>query len=57
MSALTAAKLADRELTETDLFNATRNVVPLSKTMQEQVEYIRRWAFDRAVRASPRDAR
>jgi SpoVK/Ycf46/Vps4 family AAA+-type ATPase len=55
VSALTAAKLADRELTETDLFNATGNVVPLSKTMKEQVEHIRHWAFDRAVRASPRE--
>jgi hypothetical protein len=24
--------------------------------MKEQVEHIRNWAFDRAVRASPRDA-
>ena len=36
--------------------NATARVVPLSKTMKEQVEHIRNWAFDRAVRASPRDA-
>jgi ATP-dependent 26S proteasome regulatory subunit len=55
VSALTNAKLADRELTESDLFNATGNVVPLSKTMKEQVEHIRHWAFDRAVRASPKD--
>ncbi len=55
ISALTAAHLQDRPLAETDLFNATGNVVPLSKTMKEQVEHIRHWAFDRAVRASPRD--
>ena len=30
--------------------------VPLSKTMKEQVEPIRNRAFDRAVRASPREA-
>jgi SpoVK/Ycf46/Vps4 family AAA+-type ATPase len=55
VSALTTAHLEDRALAETDLFNATGNVVPLSKTMKEQVEHIRHWAFDRAVRASPRD--
>jgi SpoVK/Ycf46/Vps4 family AAA+-type ATPase len=57
VSALTTAHLQDRELTETDLFNATGNVVPLSKTMKEQVEHIRHWAFDRAVRASPRETK
>lgn len=57
VSALTAAHLQDRALAETDLFNATGNVVPLSKTMKEQVEHIRAWAFDRAVRASPREGR
>jgi SpoVK/Ycf46/Vps4 family AAA+-type ATPase len=55
VSALTAAHLQDRTLTDTDLFNMTANVVPLSKTMKEQVELIRNWAFDRAVRASPRE--
>jgi hypothetical protein len=29
--------------------------VPLSKTMKEQVDHIRSWAYDRAVRASPRE--
>ena len=55
VSALTAARLADRDLTGKDLMNATANVVPLSKTMKEQVDLIRNWAFDRAVRASPRE--
>jgi SpoVK/Ycf46/Vps4 family AAA+-type ATPase len=55
VSALTTAHLQDRTLTDTDLFNMTANVVPLSKTMKEQVELIRNWAFDRAVRASPRE--
>ena len=27
--------------------------VPLSKTMKEQIDHIRAWAFDRAVRARP----
>jgi hypothetical protein len=55
VSALTTARLQDRDLTVDDLYNATGNVVPLSKTMKEQVDLIRNWAFDRAVRASPRE--
>ncbi len=55
VSALTAARLQDRDLSDEDLLNATNNVVPLSKTMKEQVDHIRGWAFDRAVRASPRE--
>ena len=56
VSALTTAKLQDRELTDDDLLNATAKVVPLSKTMKEQVDHIRGWAFDRAVRASPKES-
>jgi SpoVK/Ycf46/Vps4 family AAA+-type ATPase len=55
VSAMTRCRLEDRELTDKDLLDATANVVPLSKTMKEQVEQIRGWAFDRAVRASPRE--
>src|SRR5205809_707966 len=55
VSALTTARLKERQLTGEDLLNATANVVPLSKTMKEQVDHIRKWAFDRAVRASPRE--
>jgi AAA+ superfamily predicted ATPase len=55
VSALTRARLEDRELTDKDLLDATANVVPLSKTMKEQVDHIRSWAFERAVRASPRE--
>jgi ATP-dependent 26S proteasome regulatory subunit len=57
VSALTTTRLEDRTLKDVDLFNATNNVVPLSKTMKEQVDHIRKWAFDRAVRASPREFR
>jgi hypothetical protein len=46
-----------RDLTDDDLVNATSNVVPLSRTMKEQVDQIRRWAFGRAVRASQREAK
>ncbi|HUE30464.1 MAG TPA: AAA family ATPase [Verrucomicrobiae bacterium] len=55
VSALTTTRLQDRQLKDEDLYNATANVVPLSKTMKEQVDHIRKWAFDRAVRASPRE--
>jgi SpoVK/Ycf46/Vps4 family AAA+-type ATPase len=54
VSSLTTAKLADRELSGDDLLNTTAKIVPLSKTMKEQVEHIRAWALDRAVRAAPR---
>jgi ATPase family protein associated with various cellular activities (AAA) len=57
VSALTAARLQDRELADDDLVNATTNVVPLSRTMKEQVDQIRRWAFGRAVRASRREVK
>ncbi len=55
VSALTAARLEDREINDDDLLNATASVVPLSKTMKEQIDHIRSWAYDRAVRASPRE--
>lgn len=55
VSALTAARLEDRDIADDDLLNATANIVPLSKTMKEQVDHIRAWAYDRAVRASPRE--
>jgi hypothetical protein len=37
------------------LHRAATHVIPLSKTMREQVEHIRSWAYDRALRASPRE--
>ncbi len=54
VSALTKAKLADRDLTEDDLLGVAVSIVPLSRTMKEQINHIRSWAFERAVRASPR---
>lgn len=56
VSALTTVRLQDRSLAFEDLHRAAQNVIPLSKTMREQVEHIRSWAYDRAVRASPREA-
>ncbi|HLY16140.1 MAG TPA: AAA family ATPase [Bryobacteraceae bacterium] len=54
VSALTKAHLAEREITEDDLFTSVVAIVPLSRTMKEQINHIRSWAFERAVRASPR---
>ena len=53
VSALTQARLEDREVTEQDLINVAVKTVPLSRTMKEQINHIRSWAFERAVRASP----
>jgi SpoVK/Ycf46/Vps4 family AAA+-type ATPase len=53
VSAITRAKLADREVTESDLIGIAAKMVPLSRTMKEQISRIRGWAFERAVRASP----
>ena len=52
VSALTAARLADREMVEQDLMKIAASIVPLSRTMKEQINHIRDWAFERAVKAS-----
>jgi len=54
VSAITQARLEDRELTGHDLIKTAVGIVPLSRTMKEQIDLIRAWAFERAVRASPR---
>src|SRR5215831_19873888 len=53
VSALTKARLEDREVTQQDLIGVAVKIVPLSRTMKEQINHIRGWAFERAVRASP----
>jgi SpoVK/Ycf46/Vps4 family AAA+-type ATPase len=57
VSAITKARLADRELTEHDLISVAVKTVPLSRTMKEQINHIRGWAFERAVRATPQSIR
>jgi len=52
VSAITKAKLAGREITDQDLVGVAAKIVPLSRTMQEQINHIREWAFERAARAS-----
>jgi SpoVK/Ycf46/Vps4 family AAA+-type ATPase len=53
VSAITQARLADRAVAEQDLISIAVKIVPLSRTMKEQIIHIRSWAFERAVRASP----
>jgi SpoVK/Ycf46/Vps4 family AAA+-type ATPase len=53
ISAIVEAKIAGREPpTQKDLVAAKRLIVPLSKTMGEQVRHIRQWAFNRATPAT-----
>ncbi len=54
IAALVSARLAKETVTDEHMFPALRQIVPLSKTMREQVSHIRSWAFDRAVHASAR---
>ena len=55
ISGLTQASMARKELESEDLHHAAQNIIPLSKTMREQVDHIRSWAYDRALRASPKE--
>jgi SpoVK/Ycf46/Vps4 family AAA+-type ATPase len=55
IAAITAARLEERELATSDLIAVASHIVPLSRTMKEQVDHIRSWAHERAVRASPRE--
>lgn len=56
VSAVTKARLAETEVTDQDLLRTAVKIVPLSRTMKEQINHIRSWAFERAVRASPTQA-
>jgi ATP-dependent 26S proteasome regulatory subunit len=56
VSALTQVRLKDKNISFEDIHQAAVGVIPLSKTMREQVDHIRSWAYDRAVRASPRES-
>ena len=52
VSAITKARLAERDLTDHDLVSVAAKTVPLSRTMKEQINHIRGWAFERAMKAS-----
>ncbi len=53
VSAITKSKLAGTELLPQDLLTLAARSVPLSRTMREQINHIRSWAFERAIRATP----
>jgi len=53
VSAVTKARLEDRPVADEDLVGIAARTVPLSRTMNEQINLIRAWAFERALRASP----
>ena len=55
VSALTKSRLSGAPLTAQDVIQAAVKIVPLSRTMEEQINHIRGWAFERAVRASKRE--
>jgi SpoVK/Ycf46/Vps4 family AAA+-type ATPase len=57
ISAVTKARLAERTVTHEDLILIAAKMVPLSRTMKEQINHIRGWAFERAIRASPQIVR
>ena len=52
VAAVTKARLEGRAISEEDLISIAAKTVPLSRTMHEQINHIRSWAFERAVKAS-----
>ena len=57
IAAVTKARLAERVVMLEELILIAAKMVPLSRTMKEQINHIRGWAFERAVRASPQVVR
>jgi SpoVK/Ycf46/Vps4 family AAA+-type ATPase len=57
VSAITRARIEGSPLTARGLIDVAVRIVPLSRTMKEQINQIRGWAFERAVRASPKAPR
>ncbi len=56
VGAIIAARLENEPVSDKYLYPMLYEIVPLSKTMKEQVSHIRSWAFTRAVRASTKKA-
>ncbi|MCC7235071.1 MAG: AAA family ATPase [Bryobacterales bacterium] len=53
IGAITRAKLEDVPVKAQDLLTLAAKQVPLSRTMKEQINHIRAWAFERAIKATP----
>jgi len=51
-SARVEAYYEDRPFNMDDVSKVCSKIVPLSQTMEEQIKYIRSWAFSRATPAS-----
>lgn len=51
-SAMIDAYGEKRDFNSSDVFHSTSSIVPLSKTMEEQIRALRGWSFDRATPAS-----
>jgi len=52
VSALTKAQLREHAVTREYFARRGERIVPLARTMKEQINHIRQWAFDRAMRAT-----
>jgi hypothetical protein len=55
-SAQVRAAAAGRPFGSEDVVSATQGMVPLSRTMHEQIRALREWTFGRAIRASEGDS-
>jgi SpoVK/Ycf46/Vps4 family AAA+-type ATPase len=53
VAAVTRSRISGQPVTDQDLLRIAAKMVPLSRTMKEQINHIRGWAFERAMRASP----
>ena len=51
-AAMVEAFSRDEQMTQDDLYTIIRSTVPLSRTMSEQIKFIKNWANERAVSAS-----
>jgi hypothetical protein len=49
---ITAYNNNEREIITDDIINAIKSTIPLSFTMKEEIDRIRKWQDGRAVRAS-----
>ena len=54
-AAMIEAFSRNEEMNQDDLYTIIRNTVPLSRTMAEQIKFIKNWASERAVSASLKD--
>jgi SpoVK/Ycf46/Vps4 family AAA+-type ATPase len=55
VASIIEAVIEKRSLQASDLYRQMGKIVPLSKTMSEQIKHIKSWAHDRAVHASKAD--